>query len=76
MSEKEKKDPFDGDYIGNIWGWKFSLWGLGLIIVLSGMMMYRHVVMGVPFGMEGKGAVDTTEQVEEQPQEARPDTLE
>lgn len=39
MSQEPKKDPFDGEYIGNIWGWKFSFIGLG-IIVLTGIAIY------------------------------------
>lgn len=58
--DKEKKDPFDGEYIGNIWGWKFSLFGLALIVVLGGLMVYRHLSLGIPFG-EG-GADEKTEQ--------------
>jgi hypothetical protein len=50
--EKKSRDPFDGDYIGNIWGWKFSLFGLGLIVFLLGMMAYRHYTMDVPLGFE------------------------
>ena len=52
MSNQEKKDPFDGEYMGNIWGWKFSLWGLALIVLLSGIALYRHITLDVPFGME------------------------
>lgn len=33
----EQKD----EYLGNIWGWKISFIGLGLIIVLSLLMLYR-----------------------------------
>lgn len=47
---EDKKDPFDGEYIGNIWGWKFSLIGLVLILLLLGLMVYRHWALGVPFG--------------------------
>lgn len=47
-----KRDPFDGEYIGNIWGWKFSLFGLVLILLFLGLMLYRHAVLGVPFGMQ------------------------
>ncbi|MCB0585818.1 MAG: hypothetical protein KDD06_10910 [Phaeodactylibacter sp.] len=53
MSDKEeKKDPFDGEYIGNIWGWKFSLFGAVLILVLLAIIAYRHYTMDVPLGME------------------------
>lgn len=48
----DKKDPFDGDYVGNIWGWKFSLLGLALILLLLGVMWYRHTTLGVPFGLQ------------------------
>ena len=46
----QKKDPFDGEYVGNIWGWKFSLFGLALIVVMSAWMLIRHISLGVPFG--------------------------
>lgn len=49
---EDKKDPFDGEYIGNIWGWKFSLIGLGLILLLLAIMLYRHWKMDVPFGLQ------------------------
>lgn len=51
------KDPFDGEYIGNIWGWRFSLVGLGLIVLLSSVMVYRHWALGVPFG--GQEPIET-----------------
>ena len=35
---------------GNIWGWKFSLYGLALILILLGLMIYRHIALDVPFG--------------------------
>jgi hypothetical protein len=35
---------------GNIWGWKFSFYGLALILILLGLMVYRHISLGVPFG--------------------------
>ncbi len=46
----ERKDPFDGEYVGNIWGWRFSLLGLALIVVMAGIMVYRHISLGIPFG--------------------------
>ncbi len=35
---------------GNIWGWKFSFYGLALILILLGLMIYRHITLEVPFG--------------------------
>ena len=53
MEDKKKfNDPFDGEYIGNIWGWKFSLIGLGLILFLLAIMLYRHWALDVPPGFE------------------------
>ncbi|MCO6479032.1 MAG: hypothetical protein J5I94_20525 [Phaeodactylibacter sp.] len=53
MSEKEeKKDPFDGEYIGNIWGWKFSIFGAVLILLLLAVIAYRHYTLDVPIGLE------------------------
>lgn len=49
---EEKKDPFDGEYIGNIWGWRFSLLGLLLLVLMAGLMAYRHYSLGIPFGGE------------------------
>jgi hypothetical protein len=50
--EEEKKDPFDGEYLGNIWGWRFSLFGLALLLIMLSLMIYRHYTLGVPFGGE------------------------
>ncbi|MDX1666358.1 MAG: hypothetical protein R3350_03980 [Saprospiraceae bacterium] len=50
--ENKNRDPFDGEYIGNIWGWRISLIGLALIVVLGGIMIYRHQTLDVPFGTE------------------------
>ena len=53
MSDKsERKDPFDGEYIGNIWGWKFSLFGGAVIVLLLALVIYRHQTMDVPLGFE------------------------
>ncbi len=60
MREKEKyNDPFDGEYIGNIWGWKISFWGLALILVLVAFMWYRHQQVG-EWGMIKKEQTVTT----------------
>lgn len=47
------KDPFDGEYIGNIWGWKYTFIGLAIILFFLGLMVYRHYTLGVAFGGEG-----------------------
>ena len=65
MSKKEFKDPFDGEYVGNIWGWKFSLIGLVVILLSLGLLIYRHYSSGIPFGedvnvkIENKSTIDT-----------------
>ncbi len=46
----DKKDPFDGEYIGNIWGWRFSLIGAIVLVFMVGLMVYRHYQLDVPFG--------------------------
>lgn len=55
----EKKDPFDGEYIGNIWGWKFSLFGLALILLLFGVIVYRHYVLDIPIKLKRPEPVET-----------------
>ncbi len=59
MKDKdEKRDPFDGEYIGNIWGWRFSILGLLLLLMMTGLMAYRHYSLGVPFGGEPTAPVE------------------
>ena len=39
-------DPFDGEYIGNIWGWRFSILSLIIILLMGLLFMYRHYEYG------------------------------
>jgi predicted MFS family arabinose efflux permease len=48
----ERKDPFDGEYIGNIWGWRLSLISAVMIVGLASFAAYRHYVLDVPLGFE------------------------
>lgn len=48
----DQRDPFDGDYVGNIFGWRFSLIGLAVMLVLGSILAYRHITMDVPLGFE------------------------
>lgn len=44
MTEKndtQPTDPTNDDYIGNMWGWKFSIFSLGLILLTLGVLIYR-----------------------------------
>ncbi len=52
MRPEEKKDAAEQEYIGNIWGWKFSFMGLILILTFSSILFYRHYVLGVPLQVE------------------------
>lgn len=52
----EKRDPHDGEYIGNLFGSKMTLYGGIFILLLVAFMVYRHWSMGVPFGMTDNGA--------------------
>ena len=55
-TEKRKKTFwFLHDYQegkSNIWGWKFSRFGLLLIGSLSALAVYRHITLDVPFGYD------------------------
>lgn len=42
----------DGDYVGNIFGWRLSLIGLVLIVALGSLAAYRHYVLDVPVGFD------------------------
>lgn len=48
----EERDPYDGDYVGNIFGWKLSMIGLVVIVLFSALIVYRHYALDVPFGIE------------------------
>ena len=46
-NNKNKKHHFldeydDGEYLGNIWGWKFSFISLAVIVVLSIYVIYSY----------------------------------
>lgn len=43
-----KKDPFDGEYIGNIWGWRNSFIGLGFILFMFAILFIRIMTMEEP----------------------------
>ncbi len=64
--EKDKKqdqlfDPWDGEYIGNVWGWKFSYWSLALILGVGLIMLIRYMTMDEPVTTQQN---ETTEQVD------------
>jgi len=48
----DKRDPYDGEYVGNIFGWKLSMIGLIVIVLFSALIVYRHYALDVPFGIE------------------------
>ncbi|GJM33014.1 MAG: hypothetical protein DHS20C18_20150 [Saprospiraceae bacterium] len=56
MSE-ENKDQ-EEEYVGNLFSWRFSLFGLALILVLIGIMAYRHYSLGVPFGFSEDAKIE------------------
>ena len=35
----------DEEYLGNIWGWKFSFISLGIIVAMLLLMLYRYTVI-------------------------------
>ena len=45
----EKRDPMDGDYIGNLFGWRISIIGIfvigGLLLLAFGRAWYLDVPM-------------------------------
>ena len=48
LIKKLNEEPSEEDYIGNIWGWKFSIFGLVLILLFCGLLAYRYYAMGIP----------------------------
>ncbi|MBX2874854.1 MAG: hypothetical protein KTR30_22210 [Saprospiraceae bacterium] len=63
--QEERKDPYDGEYIGNIWGWRNSFIGLGVILFMLAVLGIRAVTMD-PLPEEG-GSVEPTEELETVP---------
>jgi hypothetical protein len=52
MGIQRGKDPHDGDYMGNIFGWRISLFGLIVLLFFLGWILYRHYALDVPPGFE------------------------
>ena len=48
LKKRLTEDPSDQEYFGNIWGWKFSIAGLILIIIFAALLAYRTFVMDIP----------------------------
>ncbi|MEL6924433.1 MAG: hypothetical protein AAFO94_10335 [Bacteroidota bacterium] len=67
--EKEKKRfrifaEWNGEYIGNLWGWKFSYFSLAIIVVLFLLLLLtRHINDGKVQSGESP-TTPTTEQTE------------
>ncbi|MEL6274304.1 MAG: hypothetical protein AAFU03_04225 [Bacteroidota bacterium] len=60
---KEKRDPMDGDYVGNIFGPRVSIVGAVVIVGLLAFVLLRHWYLDVPLGFEDPLAPEE-EQVE------------
>jgi hypothetical protein len=54
-------DP-DPDYLGNVWGWKFSLIGLAVIVFFLALITLRWYQLGKP---SLKGPPQTEEAVQD-----------
>lgn len=60
---------------GNIWGWKFSLVSLGIIIFMLGLAAYRHWQLGVPFDLRKVGEVPAQDSTLQQQDSVQIDSL-
>ena len=63
MSDKPDlpEDP-ESEYLGNIWGWKFSLIGLAVILFFLVLITFRWYQLGKP---SLRGAPQTEEALED-----------
>ena len=59
MLKNKHEEKHDGEYLGNIWGWKISYVGLVLILLFLALIAYRHITMDVPLGMDDPTAEPT-----------------
>ena len=48
LKNRTEEDDPDKDYLGNIWGWKFSYLGLGIILFFLVFAFIRSKMLGVP----------------------------
>ena len=67
LREKFENEEENEDYIGNIWGWKFSLIGLGVLLFMAGLMIYGQ--------LSGKVNYLEAPPPQEIPAEAHPDSI-
>lgn len=42
---KETQENSESEYIGNIWGWKFSFISLGIIVAMLLIMLFRYNII-------------------------------
>ena len=67
--EKKKRQsifedpPEEGEYLGNIFGWKISFIGLGVILLCVGIIAYGHMTGQIDY-RTGK-SIDRTEQTQD-----------
>ena len=45
-NNRDTNDEFEGEYIGNMWGWRFSYFSLGLILLFSILIGIRYCQTG------------------------------
>ncbi len=50
--ENQPSIPGKSPLTSNIWGWKFSLISLGIILFMIALAAYRHWQMGIPFDLK------------------------
>lgn len=62
----EKNIPEDDlsneDYMGNIWGWKFSFIGLFIILLFVGWLTYSHLYRDMPVPQDGEKIEEVKDQ--------------
>ena len=44
-SPEDIQENSESEYIGNIWGWKFSFISLGIIVAMLLLMFYRYTIV-------------------------------
>lgn len=52
MRDEVLHKPWNGEYLGNIWGWKVSIIGAIVLALMVAWIVYAHLSTGTPFGME------------------------
>ena len=72
----EQRDPHDGEYIGNIFGWRISAIGAVVILAFCALIAFRYYAYGVPIAFDDQLEIEEEKAKFAPPGKADRDSLE